>query len=55
MALLVADSGKPEHPPVASVVTLTAVRKNDGWRATFTVVSAFSVGAAAAVRVVGAG
>jgi uncharacterized protein (TIGR02246 family) len=31
VALVIADGGKPEHAPVASVVTLTAVRTDGHW------------------------
>lgn len=31
VALVTADGGKPEHAPVASVVTLVAVRQDDRW------------------------
>jgi uncharacterized protein (TIGR02246 family) len=31
VALVTADGGKPEHAPVASVVTLVAVRTDDRW------------------------
>ena len=32
VALVIADGGKPEHSPVASVVSLTAVRTDGRWR-----------------------
>ena len=32
VAIVIADGGKPEHAPVASIVTLTAVRANGEWR-----------------------
>ncbi|GAA1679145.1 hypothetical protein GCM10009765_30460 [Fodinicola feengrottensis] len=35
VALVIADGGKPDHAPVTSVVTLTAVRANTGWRFAF--------------------
>lgn len=32
VAIVIADGGKPEHAPVASIVTMTAVRTNGQWR-----------------------